>query len=246
VLSARETFAISYRHSSWFLYCLNDRRLLFTEVRRSLSIAARLTAVLVLLCGVAYPTLIFAGSHLFFRAAAEGSALYDRCGRAVGSRLIGQRFTRPSYFWGRPSAIEYDARNSGASNLGPLNPALADSLARRAEAFRAANSLPATVSLPADVITASGSGLDPDISPAAARLQIGRVAQARSSAADAWPDAATLGTLVAAYTVNRQIGLLGEPRVNVLALNVALDRMDDSVRKRRPACPSAAGSPSVC
>jgi len=207
--------------------------------RGSLAIAARLTIVLVLLCGVAYPALIYAGAHLIFPASAEGSVVYDGCGVAVGSRLIGQPFTKPSYFWGRPSAVAYDARNSGASNLGPLNPALRDSLSARSSAFRAANSLAADAPLPVDAVTASGSGLDPDISPAAAMLQVERVAGARSGGHDTLPYAARLRALVAAHTLNPQVEVLGEPRVNVLELNLAVDRLDDSVRTRGPSCAAA-------
>ena len=208
---------------------------------RSLAIAARLTIVLVLLCGVAYPALIYAGAQLAFRANAEGSVLYDGCGVAVGSRLVGQSFTRPTYFWGRPSAVGYDARNSGASNLGPLNTALRDSLTSRAAAFRAANALGTNAPLPADAITGGGSGLDPDISPGAAMLQVQRIASARSAGRDASTFVATLRALVDAHTARPTLGILGEPRVNVLELNLALDSLDDGAHAWRPACGAAAG-----
>jgi K+-transporting ATPase ATPase C chain len=204
--------------------------------RRPLAIAVRLTAVLVLLCGVAYPALIYAGAHLAFRAIAEGSAVLDPCGVPRGSRLIGQSFTAPSYFWGRPSAVGYDARNSGASNFGPLSPALRDSLSARASALRSSNSIPADAALTPDAISGSGSGLDPDISPEFAMLQVRRVARARSAGGDDPVFSNTVRSLVTARTLARQFGILGEPRVNVLTLNVALDSIDDLAHARRRSC----------
>jgi K+-transporting ATPase ATPase C chain len=183
-------------------------------------VAIRLTLLLVLVCGVGYPALLYGGARLLFPGQAEGSPLLDRCGHVVGSRLVGQAFHRPTYFHGRPSAVGYDAASSGGSNLGPTNPALADSLIARAAAFRTTNLLAPGEPIPTDAITASGSGLDPDISPETAGLQIARVAQTRALRVEA------LRTLVATHTTPSQAGFLGEPHVNVLALNVALDSMD--------------------
>jgi K+-transporting ATPase ATPase C chain len=214
--------------------------------RKSLAIAVRLTVVLVLLCGVAYPAMIYAAAHLVFPSSAEGSLLYDGCGIAVGSRLVGQSFIRPSYFSGRPSAVGYDARNSGASNFGPTNPVLRDSLFARASAFRTANSLGANEPLPADGITGSGSGLDPDISPAAAFLQASRVASARATRGDVSTYSAGVRALIVVHTVKPTFGIVGEPRVNVLELNLALDSLDEQTRGRRPICttkPSAGRTP---
>jgi K+-transporting ATPase ATPase C chain len=203
---------------------------------RSFAIAVRLTLVLVVLCGGAYPALIYAAAHIAFREGAEGSVVRDACGVAIGSRLIGQSFTKNSYFWGRPSAVGYDARNSGASNFGPLNPALRDSLASRASAVRQTNEVPATTALPADAIAASASGLDPDISPEFAMLQVERVAHARAPDGNRAALAPQLRSLVIARTAGRLFGVLGEPRVNVLLLNLALDSLDDAHGNRRRAC----------
>ena len=135
----------------------------------------------------------------------------------IGSEIIGQNFTKPEYFHPRPSQNTYDAANSGGSNLGPTNPALADRLKKDAAQFRKDNP-DYTGPIPADAITASASGLDPDITPANAVAQAARVAKARGASADA------VQNLVAANTQGRDLGFLGEPRVNVLKLNMALDR----------------------
>jgi K+-transporting ATPase ATPase C chain len=198
-------------------------------MRRSLAIATRLTLVLVLLCGAAYPALIYAGAHVVFRSSAEGSIARNACGVAIGSKLIGQSFTRPSYFWGRPSAVAYDAGNSGASNLGPVNPSLRDTLSARASALRKSDGLAGDAALPPDAITASASGLDPDISPANAMLQVPRIVHARSAGEDP-ARVAKLRSIVAALTAKPQLGVFGEPRVNVLALNLALDSLYGAAR----------------
>ena len=140
-------------------------------------------------------------------------------GQTVGSDLIGQPFLDPEYFWGRPSAtapFPYNAAASSGSNLGPSNPALREAIQDRIEALRAADPLNASP-VPVDLVTASGSGLDPHISPAAADYQVGRVARARGLSEEA------VRSLVQKYTESRQFGILGEPRVNVLQLNLALD-----------------------
>jgi K+-transporting ATPase ATPase C chain len=143
----------------------------------------------------------------------------------VGSKLLAQQFTRPAYFHGRPSAIGYNAAGSGGSNLGPSNPQLVANAQHYADQFRKENGLSPDTPLPADIVTASGSGLDPDISVAATVLQVNRVAAARAALggpnAQVTPDA--LKTLIARHTLGRDLGVLGEPRVNVLELNLALD-----------------------
>jgi K+-transporting ATPase ATPase C chain len=175
--------------------------------------------LLTLLTGGIYPAVVTGIAHLAFRRQAEGS-LVERNGKPVGSTLIGQPFDDPKYFWSRPSGTSpaYNGAASGASNLGPMNPALTDAIKDRVAALRAADPT-ATGPVPIDLVTGSGSGLDPHISPAAAAYQVSRVAQARSLAPE------RVRQLVTEYTEGRQLGLLGEPRVNVLLLNLALDSL---------------------
>jgi len=174
--------------------------------------------VLTFVTGVAYPLVVTGIAQLLFPRAANGSVI-ERDGKPVGSALIGQPFSDPRYFWSRPSAtapFPYNSASSGGSNLGPTNPALTDAVKQRIDALRAAD--PANAApVPVDLVTASGSGLDPQISPAAAEYQVARVARARGMSADA------VRKRVAAATEGRQLGVLGEPRVDVLALNLALD-----------------------
>ena len=183
-------------------------------LRPALSIFIALT----LITGIVYPVLVTAVSKYAFPHQAAGS-LIEKDGKPVGSELIGQNFADPKYFWGRLSATSpqpYNGVASSGSNLGPLNSALTDAIKARIDALRAAdpdNKAP----VPVDLVTASGSGLDPEISPAAAQYQIARVAHARNLPATAVQD------LVNQHTEGRQFGLFGEPRVNVLALNMALD-----------------------
>lgn len=175
-------------------------------------------AVLTAVTGLAYPAAMTAFGQAVFPSQANGS-LIERHGQVVGSALIGQPFDAPKYFWGRLSAtspMPYNASGSGGSNLGPLNPSLADQVKARIAALRDAGT-DLSKPVPVDLVTASASGLDPDITPAAAAYQIERVANARKLAPD------TVAQLVAANTTGRQFGVLGEPRVNVLALNLALD-----------------------
>ncbi|HEY2895096.1 MAG TPA: potassium-transporting ATPase subunit KdpC [Pirellulales bacterium] len=176
--------------------------------------------VMTLLTGVIYPLFVTAVGQLVFSDQASGSLVYED-GRLVGSALVGQPFDDPKYFWGRPSAtspMPYNAAASSGSNLGPTEQKLAAALKSRAGALRQAD--PSNQSPPpVDLLTASGSGLDPHISPAAAEYQIGRVAKVRGISPDAVRD------LVQQATEGRQLGFLGEPRVNVLRLNLQLDRM---------------------
>ena len=186
---------------------------------KQLIIAVRVTLVFAILTGVAYPLVVTGLSRVIFPHQSDGS-LIERNGKIVGSELIGQKFTRPEYFQGRPSAAGndgYDGLASGGSDLGPTNQALIDRVKGDAKKFRDANPT-ATGPLPADLLTASGSGLDPDISPASAEVQIPRVAAARGMTVEALREA------VASHTEGRQFGILGEPRVNVLRLNLALDQ----------------------
>jgi K+-transporting ATPase ATPase C chain len=177
-----------------------------------------MVVALSVLTGIAYPLVVTGVGRLAFPSQANGS-LVVRDGKVVGSRLIGQAFDDPKFFWGRPSAtspVPYNAAASSGSNLGPLHPALHDAVAARIAALRAADPA-ATGPVPVDLVTASGSGLDPHISPAAAEFQVARVARVRGL------DPAAVSALVARHTEGRTFGLLGEPRVNVLELNLSLE-----------------------
>jgi len=180
--------------------------------------AVSLFVLLSVVTGLLYPGVVTGIAQLAFPGAAKGSLIVKE-GKPVGSELIGQNFTEPKYFWGRPSATSpqpYNAGSSSGSNLGPLNPALVDAVKGRVEALRAAdpgNTRP----VPIDLVTASASGLDPHISPAAAAYQVERVARIRQIKVD------KVAALVVQNTEGRQLGLFGEPRVNVLKLNLALD-----------------------
>lgn len=174
--------------------------------------------VLTLATGLAYPAVMTLIGQAVFPSQANGS-LIEQDGKVVGSVLIGQSFDAPKYFWGRLSAtspMPYNAAGSGGSNIGPLNPSLAAQAKARIAALRDAGT-DMSQAVPVDLVTASASGLDPEISPAAAAYQIARVAKARSL------PVGTVAQLVAANTAGRQFGVLGEPRVNVLRLNLALD-----------------------
>jgi K+-transporting ATPase ATPase C chain len=185
---------------------------------KELKPALLMLLVLTVITGVAYPALVTGIAQLLFKSQANGS-LIEREGKVVGSTLIGQPFSDPKYFWSRPSAtspMPDNAGNSGGSNLGPLNPALEDAVKARIDALKAAD--PAqTAPIPVDLVTASASGLDPHISPAAALWQAPRVARLRNLPLD------KVEQLIAVNTQGRTFGLLGEPRVNVLMLNLALD-----------------------
>jgi potassium-transporting ATPase KdpC subunit len=172
------------------------------------------------LTGILYPLAATGLAQAMFHAKANGS-LVEKDGKTIGSTLIGQAFSEPRYFWGRPSATAPNPNNgasSSGSNQGPTNPALTDAVKQRIDALKQVD--PSNdAAVPVDLVTASGSGLDPEISPAAAEYQVARVAHVRNL------DPGKVRELVAANTQGRQFGVLGEPRVNVLALNLALDRM---------------------
>ena len=184
-----------------------------------LNSAIGLFTLLTVLTGLIYPFAVTGIAQWVFPQQANGSLILE-VGQASGSALIGQLFTNPKYFWGRLSAtapFPYNAAASSGSNLGPTNPALLDSVKARIKALQEADpGNPAPI--PVDLVTASGSGLDPHISPAAAEYQINRVAKARKL------DPKQVRELVSKYTEGRQFGILGEPRVNVLKLNLTLDR----------------------
>jgi K+-transporting ATPase ATPase C chain len=184
--------------------------------------AAMLLLLMTVITGIAYPLLVTGLAQAVFPVQANGSLL-AKDGKPIGSALIGQPFTASKYFWGRPSATAPQAYNgtaSNGSNLGPTNPALADAVRQRIAALQAAD--PGnTAPIPVELVTASGSGLDPEISPAAAQYQLARVARARGL------PLAEVQALVARCTRGRQLGVLGEPRVNVLELNLALDALPE-------------------
>ena len=193
---------------------------------KNLITAVLIFLVLTVITGLVYPLVVTGIAQAVFPHQANGSLIVQN-GKPVGSELIGQPFAGPRYFWSRPSATTppYNAASSTGSNLGPTNPDLTKAVIDRIAALRQADpSL--TGPIPADLVTASGSGLDPDISPEAAAFQVGRIARARGV------DAGKVRELVARSTAGRTLGLLGEPRVNVLKLNMALDRV---VPANRPA-----------
>jgi potassium-transporting ATPase KdpC subunit len=185
---------------------------------RELRTVAAIFLLLTLVTGIAYPLLVTAVAQIVFPHQANGS-LIVRGDKLIGSELLGQGFSDPKYFWGRPSAsaaFPYDASSSSGSNYGPTNPAQLEAVRTRLDALRKSQpeqSGPA----PIELVTASASGLDPHVSPAAAEYQVGRVAAARSIGPE------QVGNLVNEFTEGRTLGVLGEPRVNVLQLNLALD-----------------------
>jgi K+-transporting ATPase ATPase C chain len=174
--------------------------------------------LLTLITGGLYPAIIYGVGRAAFPDQADGS-LVSRGGQVVGSRLIGQPFARPEYFQPRPSAAGagYDATQSSGTNLAPSNPKLTQAVSQAADAYRQLNGLAPGAPVPIDAVTSSGSGLDPDISPENAALQAARVAKARGVSVD------VVRQLVAAHTRGRDLGFLGQPRVPVLELNLALD-----------------------
>jgi potassium-transporting ATPase KdpC subunit len=184
---------------------------------KDMKIAVRLLLLLTLLTGGLYPAAVTVIAGRLFPEQAQGSLIVDDRGKIIGSRLVGQPFAGERYFWSRPSATAGSSHNplaSGGSNLGATNPALLDQVGERVKALRHSG---VSEGIPVDLVTASASGLDPHISPEAANLQIHRVASARGMNEDLMKD------LVAQHREDRQLGVLGMPRVNVLALNLALD-----------------------
>ncbi len=189
------------------------------NITKQLRAAVVLTLALCVLTGLLYPGVVTAAAQLIFPRQANGS-LVEVDGRVVGSALVGQSFTQPWYFQGRPSAAGagYDGAASSGTNKGPTDAKLAAAVTERVDSAVAQSGV-ARGAVPSDMVTASASGLDPHISPANARLQVGRVARARGA------DSAAVADLLARHVEGRQFGLLGEPRVNVLLLNIALDSL---------------------
>lgn len=182
--------------------------------------AILMVVVLTILLGIIYPLVMTGIAQVLFPSQANGSLVRDTSGNVIGSAILGQNFAQPQYFHPRPSAAGsdgYDATASGGSNLGPTNQKLIDAVKDRTDAYRQENGLAADAPVPVDAVTTSASGLDPDISPANALLQANRVAQARGLSVD------QVRSLVNQYTEGRTLFVLGEPRVNVLKLNLALD-----------------------
>jgi K+-transporting ATPase ATPase C chain len=196
-----------------------------TDILRQFRPAIVALVILTIITGIIYPLVVTSIAQVIFPYQANGSIIVGKDGKPLGSELIGQQFDDPKYFWGRLSAtgpVPYTAFNadkltgSSGSNYGPLDPALKDAVQARIDALKAADPTN-TAPIPVDLVTASASGLDPHISPAAAAYQVQRVAKARGL------DEAQVHEMVAQHTEGRQLGLLGEPRVNVLELNLALD-----------------------
>jgi K+-transporting ATPase ATPase C chain len=179
------------------------------------------TVVLAIVCCGLYPLIVFGVSQAFFRDKANGSLIVDQAGAIRGSKLLGQGFIDPKYFHPRPSAAGngYDAANSSGSNLGPTSQKLKDAIKDRIEAYRTENGLTAEQEVPADAVTASGSGLDPHISPRNAEFQVPRVAKVRGVSEE------KVRELIGQNTEGRDLGILGDLGVNVLQLNLALDRL---------------------
>src|SRR5438067_2889729 len=194
----------------------NDMKEFFSHIRGSVVS----TLVLAIVCCGLYPLIVFAISQAFFYEKANGSLILDKDGAVRGSKLLAQGFTADKYFHPRPSAAGngYDATSSGGSNLGPTSQKLKDAIQDRVAAYRAENRLNETEPVPADAVTASGSGLDPEISLRNAELQVPRVAKARALSED------KVRELVQQNTDGRDLGVLGDPGVNVLQLNLALDQ----------------------
>lgn len=192
-------------------------KMLLSEIRS----AVLVTLVLVVVCCGLYPLVVFGLAQALFQDRANGSLLVDPNGTVKGSRLLGQQFTGEKYFHSRPSAAGngYDATSSGGSNLGPTSQKLHDSIAQNVADYRSQNGLTTNAPVPADAVTASASGLDPHISLENAELQVARVAKARGMSQD------EIRKLVRQYTTGPDLGFLGDPGVNVLPLNLALDRI---------------------
>ena len=190
---------------------------LFAQLRA----AVLITLVLAVVCCGAYPLIVYGISQIAFPNQANGSLILDKAGTVIGSRLIGQGFAAENYFYSRPSAAGngYDAASSSGSNLGPTSQKLSDAIKERVASYRTENGLKESEAVPADAVTASASGLDPHISPRNAEVQAPRVAKARGL------DLAKVKDLIARHTDREVTGILGEPGVNVLTLNLALDAL---------------------
>ncbi|MDS1030046.1 potassium-transporting ATPase subunit KdpC [Bacillota bacterium LX-D] len=179
--------------------------------------ALRLSLVLLVICGLLYPLGMTGIAQLLMPYQADGSLMKDANGNVVGSELIGQSFKDPRYFTGRVSSIDYNAAGSGSGNLAPSNPALIERVQKDIDAFLAANPGAKKEDIPGDLLTNSGSGLDPHISPLAAKIQVPRISRARGIPEE------RLNALIDVHTEGRQLGVFGQPRVNVVKLNQALD-----------------------
>lgn len=184
---------------------------------KEFKIGLKIFFVLTVLTGIVYPAIISAYAFFFVGQKAHGSLL-EKNNQTIGSELLAQKFTKPGYFWSRPSAIDYNPASSGASNQGPTSDALKKQVEERTQILKQAQG-DAEGSIPQDLLFASGSGLDPHISPEAALFQASRVAKARNL------DLSIVQSKISQMTEKRQFGILGEPRVNVLKLNLALDEM---------------------
>ena len=189
------------------------RNFLLQQLRPAILVLVVMTVI----TGMAYPAAVTAVAQVVFPSQANGSFITTTDGRVIGSSLIGQTFDQPQYIWGRPSAAGagYDATSSAGSNLGPTSQALLDRISKAVTDFQTANG--STAPVPVDIVTTSASGLDPDISPAAAEYQVARVATARNISPDA------VRAIIANHTQQPLLGFLGEPRVNVLLTNLDLD-----------------------
>ncbi len=189
------------------------------SILKEIKTTVSLTFLLLVICCCIYPVFVFGAGQLFFPQKADGSLVRDSDGKPIASTLLGQAFTADKYFAPRPSSAGtgYDSTSSSGSNLGATSQTLHDNVKQRVEDYRKANSLPDTQLVPADAVTASGSGLDPHISIKNALLQLPRVAKARGLSED------DLKKLVDQYTDGRDFGILGEPGVNIVKLNLALD-----------------------
>lgn len=190
-------------------------------MRAQIWAAVKIFVAITLIVGVGYPLVVTGVAQLAFADKADGS-LVRRDGKVVGSSLIGQEFTGKKWFQPRPSAADYDGLASGGTNLGPTNPELIDTVQQRVKDYRVLNGLPAGAKVPVDAVTASGSGLDPHISEANANLQAKRVAEARGLSVQ------QVKRLIADNTDEPSLGILGQPGVNVLQLNLALERASGS------------------
>ena len=199
-------------------------KILFSELRS----AVMVTLIFAVVCCGLYPLVVFGVAQVFFRDHANGSLIVDADGTVHGSKLLGQQFTADKYFWSRPSAAGngYDATSSGGSNLGPTSSNLVATITQRIADYRTGNGLATNAFVPADAVTASGSGLDPHISLRNAELQAPRVAKARNISVE------KVLELVRANTDPASLGFLGEPGVNVLKLNLALDRLDSQTANK--------------